>query len=862
MILPLTPPLTTTPYVPSYSLFAQLLASERLTVRIEESLSTACFIPSKRVLMLPAWVGFSHEAWLLFIAHEVGHALFTPADSLTTHPTVVRLMQTYDPAHVKTVINIFEDIRIERLVRRRFRGLSGVFGRGYHALLSSNFFGFVEHDLTDAVWADKSILDRINIYAKVGALVRQSLLTPQEIAWYNRGLTAHTFDDVLALVEDVLVDLKTSDPSASSTTTTETEHRATDASTTEHRATDASTTEHRATDASTTETEHRATDASTTETEHRATDASTTETEHRADPFAVPSQQSAEQALLDASHRSNPDAPDARAADVLLPTDTAYLHHNDLSLESLLNAWAAPESILRVLHQAVRSQQREQSSILASMVTSFRANQSAWIARRVQVGRTGTIDPTKLAQYKLTEDLFLRRRSLPDAQNHGFVLHVDWSSSMQINIATVLWQVLHLIWFAESIGVPISVYAFSDSGLTTPEFDAWRQTTRAVSRMRGRLIELYRSRASAATKQHAQTLLFAQILWHSNLGAKGLTLNDEGIRQRIQALPRSLQSSMTTVLPHIQQLSETDREDTFFFPHLSLGGTPLYHTLFSSIDTVRAFRQVNRIEQCISVWLTDGVDTNHIVWENPEITTREDIPTQHCKVRRNFVGALRLENQRLIDPRSGRSFTVTDAGLLPTLFDVHRALTGATVICVDISGYPLESVSRVLSRKQISSVAASIGANAEARVIRSGARSRARRGWGGRSGRGRVIPVKLTHQTRKCLVMPTTSKDFTSTGLLVVTRKQYPQIGCDAYLVSHPDWWRAHTSAPSPNMSVRAHEEPAQAWDSSAAEDQANRFRLNVTLLEHQGAIAMRRFTDLLVPYLAVGREDIMQHSA
>ncbi len=115
------------------------------------------------------------------------------------------------------------------------------------------------------------------------------------------GDAGWTFDDMRALVEDVLVDLKISDSSASSTTT-ETERRATDAP----------------------KTEHRATDASTTETEHRAADASETETERRADPFAVPSQQSAEQALLDASHRSNPDA---RAADVLLPTDTAYLHH-------------------------------------------------------------------------------------------------------------------------------------------------------------------------------------------------------------------------------------------------------------------------------------------------------------------------------------------------------------------------------------------------------------------------------------------------------------------------------------------------------------------------------------------------------
>ena len=57
---------------------AKLLASENLVVE-HRAVSTASFDVQKRVLTLPIW-NAKEIVFNLLVAHEVGHALFTPND--------------------------------------------------------------------------------------------------------------------------------------------------------------------------------------------------------------------------------------------------------------------------------------------------------------------------------------------------------------------------------------------------------------------------------------------------------------------------------------------------------------------------------------------------------------------------------------------------------------------------------------------------------------------------------------------------------------------------------------------------------------------------------------------------------------
>lgn len=197
-------------YVPNAGLFAKLLSDEDISVTIDPGAKTASFSPQSRNLRLPNWLGFESDSWYLFIAHEVGHALFTPADAMT-RPAIRTLCAKHKitEGQLHTVLNVLEDIRIERLIREKYRGLPSFFAKGYAALLERNFFGFgTTENLLKTKWATYKTMDRLNLYAKIGNLVGLKLTKPNDIKWFNAALKAETFEDILTLADDVLSGLK------------------------------------------------------------------------------------------------------------------------------------------------------------------------------------------------------------------------------------------------------------------------------------------------------------------------------------------------------------------------------------------------------------------------------------------------------------------------------------------------------------------------------------------------------------------------------------------------------------------------------------------------------------------------------
>ena len=886
-------------HVPSYSLFAQLLASERLRVTVDRNAHTASFAPEARILTLPSWSNFDNDAWLLFIAHEVGHALYTPADSLTC-PSFEALAKQYGRGAVLGVANVFEDVRIERLVREKYRGLAGTFSRGYHSLMTRKFFGF--DTLSQDDWSSKTALDRINVYAKVGGLLRLSLTEAQEIAWFNRALRANTYEEILALVADVMKELTEEQrqqaaqaaqnnqpsqgqtagqpqsgqsqeaPSSNDAQQGQPSQNAQGESSQGQSSQDAKSNESNSSQSNSSqssESESKNADAQDAKSGESKSQSEPTQGESPAsnsqgqpqenaqptdaassDPFAIPSQQAAENLLREASEQGRYDSSNVTA---MLPISSAHLHYNDRSIEEMLGEWKATPEQREYFRTLAHQQRREQSTILASMIAAFRANQSAWQSRRVQVSRSGVIDTAKLAQYKLTEDLFLRRRSLPEAQNHGFVLHVDWSGSMEGKMSVVLWQVLHLIWFAESIKVPVSVYGFSNAGTETEAGRDYATKCRANYRHpeRGRLVELYRSNASAQVKQDAQAFLFALVLRFSgltglmnwDLAAAADVLNDpEQVQYRVPGMPKSVLPVAKMVLPVLGAWERDAQHDVFYHPQVSLGGTPLHYALVSAVDTVRKFRQVHRVEQCISVWLTDGQDTDGTPLAG-DLSEPQVAKTRYLGAPDAMPSA-----GTLVDPRTGRSFKIESGRQLATLFELHRALTGATVICIDITSAPLHSFNRVLGRNALSVIANNVGEPEHY----------------GRRRRRSVVRAKAIKQTRKRVVITSEQGSFDATGLMMVTRAQYPEIGCDAYLVTHPDWWSQHTDSKAQSQHVQSSssiltaldEEETLTPEEREAEAQNRPVRLAAALREGAAHIAMRRFADLLVPYMAAGRDD------
>ena len=131
---------------------ARLLATENLIVE-HRNTQTAMFDVDRRVLTLPTWDKASDTVFDMLVGHEVGHALFTPNEDWTEN--------TDAP---KDFINVIEDARIEKLMKRKYPGLKKSFSGGYKELNDMDFFSILDQDLSEF-----NLIDRINLHFKFRA---------------------------------------------------------------------------------------------------------------------------------------------------------------------------------------------------------------------------------------------------------------------------------------------------------------------------------------------------------------------------------------------------------------------------------------------------------------------------------------------------------------------------------------------------------------------------------------------------------------------------------------------------------------------------------------------------------------------
>ena len=87
---------------------AKLLATEDLVVE-HRYVETAQFNVHTRVLTLPMWEKASSVVYDLLVGHEVGHALYTPDRDWLKERTIS-----------PQLVNIVEDVRIEKMMKRRY----------------------------------------------------------------------------------------------------------------------------------------------------------------------------------------------------------------------------------------------------------------------------------------------------------------------------------------------------------------------------------------------------------------------------------------------------------------------------------------------------------------------------------------------------------------------------------------------------------------------------------------------------------------------------------------------------------------------------------------------------------------------
>ena len=162
------------------SQLAKLLATEDIVVE-NRDITTAQFDIEKRVLTLPLWEKASNIVYDMLVGHEVGHALYTP--------------DIWDFEVPRQFVNVTEDARIEKLMKRKYPGISKSFYGGYEELADEDFFEIDDQDVNKM-----NLADRINLYFKIGNFI-DIKFNEEEKDILDVVAAAETFSDAVLAAE-------------------------------------------------------------------------------------------------------------------------------------------------------------------------------------------------------------------------------------------------------------------------------------------------------------------------------------------------------------------------------------------------------------------------------------------------------------------------------------------------------------------------------------------------------------------------------------------------------------------------------------------------------------------------------------
>ena len=98
------------------------------------------------------------------------------------------------------------------------------------------------------------------------------------------------------------------------------------------------------------------------------------------------------------------------------------------------------------------------------MVLDFNRKKSADIAKRIKKKDTGVIDERLLHSYRWNDRIFKTKKIVPEGKNHGLIMLVDCSGSMQEydKFESAIKQALILVDFCRKVGIKYKVVGFGN----------------------------------------------------------------------------------------------------------------------------------------------------------------------------------------------------------------------------------------------------------------------------------------------------------------------------------------------------------------------------------------------------------------
>lgn len=458
----------------------RLLAQENLLIE-RAPVRTASFDVKNRILVLPMWQNMTPEIEEMLKAHEVGHALYTDESMFA---------QYRDSDVPFSYFNIIEDVRIERLMKSKYPGLRRAFTKGYKELLDMNFFGTESRDLNVLPFAD-----RINLYFKAGydCGVRFSAAEKFLLDQVSR---VESIDQVAELSRKIYEFSKKQATEKQEKMMNDEDYKKVFVEIKEE------------------EDELAELDALDAQDNDGYDDYYGDDEDDRGEEQKAQEEEEQQQeerkgstGMAGGAAKENIETPTANPADYIPTTNTAFedkvadladtstkytyltlpklgkfadqiivpykriLRDNngglDLRIKTLEDkGYGHHADRIRKLNEVVLKEydkfQFETSKVVSYLVKEFEMKKAATDYKRTQVGKTGVLDPRKLASFKIREDLFKQITITKDGQKHGMMFVLDWSGSMNDYLPETVKQLISLAQFCYRTKIPFQVFAFTD----------------------------------------------------------------------------------------------------------------------------------------------------------------------------------------------------------------------------------------------------------------------------------------------------------------------------------------------------------------------------------------------------------------
>lgn len=539
-------------------LSARLLATENLSV-VRARARTASFDIKARVLTLPMWKDMTPEIEDMLIGHEVGHALYTNNDYLEPLKETPKL---------HSYMNVLEDVRIEKLIKRKYPGLRKRMNEGYKQLNDRDFFGTKQVQDFDTLL----LIDKINLYFKAGFSCGVNFTTDEKV-FVNRAERTEHVEEVIVLAHEIYAYSKQRMQEQNPQDEDQ-------------------------------EGDDEDEDPIMGDFDIDPDDFDEMEDEQQQDTSTAGSkskqndEQSEDSDLESKTERAFRDKLDDLADESTEYTyywkfDNEYFEDPVIGYKRVLNETKSPDSWeiesrdysdyrtrymtdeqLNAYHAAQNKDyeqfKTESVRTVNYLVKEFEMKKSAQLNKRAMVSKVGSLDMKKVYAYKLKDDLFKRVTSLPQGKNHGMVMLVDWSGSMDGVLQDTLKQVINLAMFCNRVQIPYRVFAF------TTDYDDRS------------------SRDQETNIKHRE--------WIVAKHASGENILGTGEQFKLLEL---FSHKMSTV--EFTSMSKRLLDYRFRWnDRYNTGGTPLNEALVHVYNTLGQFIKNNSIEKTTFITLTDG----------------------------------------------------------------------------------------------------------------------------------------------------------------------------------------------------------------------------------------------------------------